>query len=80
MTPAFLIRTKKTEKKTHKKNAHLHQGVGDADASSRCQAGVKQEKQEKRRNVAGSYLQSAFKRRSIKGGDNMKEAAEWSRS
>lgn len=44
------------------------------------QAGVKQEKQGiKRRNVAGSYLQSAFKRRPIKGGDGMKEAAEWSR-
>lgn len=41
-------------------------------------AGVKREKRRKERNLAGSYLQSAIKRRPIKGGDDMKEAAEWS--
>lgn len=40
-------------------------------------ADVKRKKKKKERNFAGSYLQSAIKRRPIKGGDDKKEATEW---
>lgn len=71
MATAILIRRNKKKKMPTPTNTEVA-------AMQIHRAGVKWEKRRKERNLAGSYLQSAIKRRPIKGGDDMKEAAEWS--